>query len=295
MKQDNPNLSIKLLCELFGKTRHAYYDHLWREEDAFLKDELVLQHVAQIRTTQPRIGARKLHYLINAMLLEHQIQVGRDYLFDLLSEHKLLVRNKRRRPFTTDSRHWMRKYPNLVTGVILYRPEQAWVSDITYLRIKDGFVYLSLITDAYSKKIVGYNLQQDMSSAGCLKALQMAIDGRKAANNQLIHHSDRGSQYCCIDYVVELTKNHIEISMTERGGDPYQNPIAERVNGILKTELGLDHCFPNYQKALEKVQQSVYIYNNERPHLSCDFLTPIEAETQEGILKKKWRNYYHKK
>lgn len=291
MKLYYPQMSIKALCGLFGKTRHAYYDRVWRSEDHLLRDEIVLQCVAQIRISQPRIGARKLHYLLNSSLEAHKIQIGRDYLFDLLAEHKLLIRTRKRKAITTDSRHWMKKYPNLIRELIIERPEQVWASDITYLRIPDQFIYLSLITDSYSKKIVGYHLQDDLSSTGCLNALSMAINGRRFSDRFLIHHSDRGSQYCCKEYVGILKDNNIGISMTERGGDPYQNPIAERINGILKTEFGLDDCLNNFTEALELVERSIYIYNNERPHLSCNYLTPMEAEEREGLLKRNWKNY----
>ena len=157
MKVDYEQVGIEKLCRLFGKTRHAYYDHEWRKQDDFLKDELILQLIAEIRKSLPRLGTRKLQYLVNQKLAEHGLRAGRDYLFDLMTEHKLTIRSRRRKINTTNSRHWMRKYDNLIKDLVVNEPELLWVSDITYIRTGNGFVYLSLITDAYSRKIVGYN------------------------------------------------------------------------------------------------------------------------------------------
>ncbi|WP_244904423.1 IS3 family transposase, partial [Polaribacter gangjinensis] len=161
--------------------------------------------------------------------MSHQISFGRDYLFDLLSEHKLLIRQRKRKAITTDSRHWMRKYSNLIKEVDITRPEQVWVSDITYIRLPNQWGYLSLITDAYSRKIMGYSFRQDLAAEGCINALKMALSNR-LYDKSIIHHSDRGSQYCSHNYVDLLLKNNISISMTENG-DPYENALAERVNG----------------------------------------------------------------
>jgi putative transposase len=155
MKQDFPRVGIAVLCRLFGKTRHAYYDSIWRKENSLVKEDIILQEVVKIRKDLPRLGTRKLHYVLQAKLVSHQISFGRDYLFDLLSEHKLLIRQRKRKAITTDSRHWMRKYSNLVKGLVVTRPEQVWVSDITYIRLTNQWGYLSLITDAYSRKIMG--------------------------------------------------------------------------------------------------------------------------------------------
>ena len=152
--------------------------------------------VKEIRSSLPRIGTRKLWYLLQPRLQEHGLEVGRDYLFELLASHKLLIRRRKRNVITTDSKHWMRKYSNLIKELTVTNPEQLWVSDITYIRLTGGFAYLSLITDAYSKKITGYCLSGTLSAEGCLKALQMALKGRTHLLQQLIHHSDRGSQYC---------------------------------------------------------------------------------------------------
>lgn len=290
MKQVYPKISLDKLCRLFGKTRHAYYDHLWRQEDNVIKDDIILYNVLQIRKTLPRIGTRKLHHKLSPVLSEHQISIGRDYLFDLLENHKLLIRSRKRKAVTTDSRHWMHKYPNLIKELTIKGPEQVWVSDITYIRLGNQWAYLSLITDAYSRKIMGYSFRLDMSAQGCVDALKMALENRVYKHTYLIHHSDRGSQYCSAIYVATLLSATIGISMTEKG-DPYENAIAERVNGILKTEFGLYQSQLSFGETEKLIQKSIYAYNNERPHSSCDYMTPEQAHLQNGELKKRWKNY----
>ena len=246
--------------------------------------------MAQIRCCLPRIGTRKLQYLLNQKLSEHSLTVGRDHLFDLLARYKLLVRSRRRRAVTTDSRHWMRKYSNLIRDIKLERSAQLWVSDITYIRLSNGFIYLSLITDAYSRKIIGYSLRRDLNASGCIEALQMALGTRKPNGKPLIHHSDRGSQYCCKEYVELLAENNIAISMTTNG-DPYENAIAERVNGILKTEFSLYGSQNGFEQTVAMVHNSIAAYNSLRPHSSCDYLTPEQAHEKTGQLARKWKNY----
>jgi putative transposase len=291
MKQDYSYVSMEVLCRLFGKTRHAYYDHQWRRQDQTLKDDVILQLVHKIRTTSlPRLGTRKLLILLKPDLDAHQIKIGRDYLFDLLDEHKLLIRRRKRKVFTTDSRHWMRKYANLTRGLIITRPEQLWVSDITYIRMGYQWGYLSLITDAYSHKIMGIGFRTDLLALGCLEALQMAYDNRSYGQHPLIHHSDRGCQYCCKEYVDILNDQHVAISMTERG-DPYENALAERINGIIKEEFNLYSSQENFENTYQRILKSVTVYNEIRPHGSCNDLTPCQAHKKEGELKKTWKNY----
>lgn len=223
---------------------------------------------------------------------EHHISIGRDAFFDLLSERKLLVRKrKRRKPITTFSDHWMRKYPNLIEEFYPTAPNQLWVSDITYIVLVNCFAYLSLITDAYSRKIVGFYLSMDLSAEGCIKALNMALSNNPVLG-KLIHHSDRGSQYCCSDYVKILNDIYIKISMTQNG-DPKENAIAERVNGILKDEL-LEKVYLDYKQAVKAVSVAISTYNHQRPHGSIDYLTPFEAHFRSGELKRRWKNYYSK-
>ena len=289
MKQDFPKVGIAVLCRLFGKTRHAYYDSLWRKESSLVKEDVILQEVINIRKDLPRLGTRKLYFVIQNKLISHQISFGRDYLFDLLSEHKLLIRQRKRKAITTDSRHWMRKYSNLVKGLEITRPEQVWVSDITYIRLTNQWGYLSLITDAYSRKIMGYCFRQDLAAEGCIEALKMALNNR-IYNQSIIHHSDRGSQYCSHNYVDLLLKNNIAISMTENG-DPYENALAERMNGIIKTEFNLYSSLLGFEQTKNKISKSIKSYNELRPHASCDYLTPNQAHLQSDKLNKRWKNY----
>lgn len=288
MKQDYPKLGIKNLCRLFGKTRHAYYDRQWRVQDQGLKDEIVLQHVLNIREKQKRIGTMKLHFMLKDMLEAHQIKIGRDYLFELMREHGLQIRRRKRNIVTTNSRHWMRKYNNLIKDLQINRPEQLWVSDITYIQLQRQWGYLSLVTDAYSKKIMGWAFRTDLSAQGCIQALQMAVADRKYHDRPLIHHSDRGSQYCSKAYVDFLVDHRIAISMTENGS-PYENAIAERVNGILKTEFDLHSSRLCFKETTRKIRENIQIYNQLRPHASCDYLTPEKAHLKEGVLKKRWK------
>jgi transposase InsO family protein len=228
--------------------------------------------------------------MIAVHLKEHEVAVGRDYLFNLLAEHRMLIRTRKRKTITTQSRHWMRKYPNLIKEIHVDRPGQLWVSDITYIRLSSGFAYLSLVTDAYSRKIIGYNIRKDLSSEGCLQALDMAIQSRASPHQPLIHHSDRGSQYCCKQYVECLIANNIAISMTE-GGDPYENALAERVNGILKAEFDLYSSMLSFEQTCKTVEKSIAAYNQLRPHASCDYLVPDQAHESSGPLNKRWKNY----
>lgn len=222
----------------------------------------------------------------------HQINIGRDALFSLLREHDLLIRKRKRKAVTTFSKHWLKKYPNLIREFIPLAANMLLVSDITYIVVGDGFAYLSLITDAYSHKITGFYLSRTLEAKGSILALKMALKNCKGAKI-LIHHSDRGVQYCSADYVKILQDKNIKISMTENG-DPLENAIAERVNGILKEELLQTKytCFEDTQKSVAK---AITIYNSLRPHSSCDMLTPNEAHKKEGELKKHWKNYYKKK
>jgi len=290
MKQDYPHLSWEYLCRLFGKTRHAHYDHLWRSRNESLKEEIILQLVYEIRQSLPRLGTRKMLFLLQPELASHRIEVGRDYLFDLFDAHKLLIRQRRRKVFTTDSRHWMHKYSNLVKDMDIKRPEQLWVSDITYIRVQNQWGYLSLITDAFSRKIMGYCFRNDMLALGPIDALQMALDNRAYNGQALTHHSDRGAQYCSGDYVKLLTGKDISISMTERG-DPYENALAERMNGIIKGEFNLYSSAVTFEQTYQNIDRSIKAYNELRPHGSCDYLTPAVAHQQGSVLPKRWKTY----
>ncbi|MBC7886192.1 MAG: IS3 family transposase [Saprospiraceae bacterium] len=284
-----PKLGIGYLCRLFGKTRHAYYDYLKRRDQSILYNDLVIHYVDEIRSKLPRIGTRKLHHLLTPKLDAHSIKLGRDALFNLLSDNKLLIRQRKRKAITTNSRHWMKKYNNLIIDFQIIRPEQVWVSDITYIRMIHDWSYLSLVTDAYSKKIMGFSLRMDLSTEGCIDALNMALNNRMY-QDPLIHHSDRGSQYCSQAYVKILLENKIAISMTQNG-DPCENAIAERINGTIKNEFNLHSTQVGFEQTLEKVKNAIVNYNLIRPHLSCNFLTPNEAHLETSPMLRRWKNY----
>jgi len=271
---------------LFGNSRQAWYDRKkWLSEHQ-MQEVFILKEAKELRKEHKRMGAEKLLHLLTETLKEHGIKYGRDKFYNLLGWHGLLIKRFKRGPKTTNSNHFYRKYPNLIRDIVLMSSGRLWVSDITYIRTLMGFVYLSLITDAYSKKIVGWCLWSDLTSEGALNALKMAID-KEGVKSGLIHHSDRGIQYCCNDYVNYLNGSHIEISMTENG-DPYENAIAERVNGILKEEYDLHETFKDYISAYDAVKIAVYKYNNKRPHASCDYMFPADAHNYNDILKKRW-------
>lgn len=242
--------------------------------------------VKMIRREMPKLGTRKLVFMLKPFMYEHNVKMGRDALHSLLQRHSLIIISKKRYAITTNSNHWYRKYKNLIIGFNAKESEELWVSDITYISTINGFNYLSLITDAYSKKIVGHCLYETLESIGCVIALEMAIENRKK-DTSIIHHSDRGIQYCSNSYVSILKREFIQISMTETSS-PYDNAIAERVNGILKSEFGLDKTFSNHSEAEQVVDTVISVYNNKRPHASCNYLTPEQAETEYGDLKKRW-------
>lgn len=225
---------------------------------------------------------------------QHHFNMGRDSFFELLLNNGLLVRRrKRKKPVTTDSFHRYKKYKNLIKAFIPVGSNQLWVSDITYIHLKNGFAYLSLITDAYSRKIVGFYLSKTLEATGSIKALKMALLNNKVQPNTLIHHSDRGVQYCCNAYVAILKKKQIKISMTENG-DPLENAIAERVNGILKDEL-LEDVYKDFDAAQNGVAKAISVYNHLRPHSSISYKTPVELHNSNETVEKKWKNYYVKK
>lgn len=275
---------------MFGKTKQAYYK---KQKSIYLQtaeESIILEAVKKLRVDMPRVGTRKLV----DKLQQQGLSIGRDALFDMLRAHNLLIRRKRTQVFTTQSYHWFRKYPNLIKGLEVTRPNQLWVSDITYVETKKGFVYLFLITDAYSRKIVGFKVADNLGAKNAIEALQMALKQLPQSVKELMHHSDRGIQYCCNEYVKILNKRGISISMTQNG-DPLENAIAERVNGILKTEWLYDEKLKTFNHAQKRVERIIYVYNELRPHSSIEMLTPNQAHHKTGELKRKWKNYYKKK
>jgi putative transposase len=275
---------------LLGYSRQSYYQGIKFIQQKAYEADIVIDEVLRYRKYQKRIGTRKLFHEMQGFLEAHNFQIGRDAMFNLLAERGMLItKRKRRGCITTLSKHRFKKYPNIIKGFIPIAPNQLWVSDITYIHLSNDFAYLSLITDAYSHKIVGFYLSEDLSAKGPLKALKMALTGNPDCEN-LIHHSDRGVQYCCDEYVKLLQDNTIKISMTENG-DPLENPLAERVNGILKSEL-LEEVFVDFKIAQQAIAVACSTYNHLRPHGSIDNLKPVEAHQRTGELNKRWKNYY---
>ncbi|WP_243409700.1 IS3 family transposase [Pontibacter virosus] len=290
VEQRTPFQAVGVLCRLFGYSRQAYYQHLKARQRQALQEDLLVQEVLRIRRTQKRLGARKLLVMMSPFMAAHDIEIGRDAFFELLRGLDLLVRRRRRsRPQTTFSGHWLHKYENLAVGFVPKAAGQLWVSDITYIHLEEGFAYLSLVTDAYSRKIVGFYLSQDLAAEGCIRALEMAL-ASCPMQGYLIHHSDRGIQYCSQGYVRLLQERRIAISMTQ-SGDPLENALAERVNGVLKQEL-LETLYAGFPAAQLAVATAVSVYNHQRPHSSVDMLTPVEAHGRTGELKRHWKNYY---
>jgi putative transposase len=283
---------LRELCRLLGYTSQAYYQYRAGVISRTLKEDLLVQQVLHQRRLQPRLGTRKLLVMLQPFMDAHQIHIGRDVLFELLRVHGLLIRRRRlNRPRTTFSGHRLKKYADLAKGFKAIRAEELWVSDITYLNLSKGFAYLSLVTDVYSHKIVGYRLSDELAADGPVAALEMAVKGRKG-DQPLLHHSDRGSQYCSSAYINLLNNHNMGISMTQ-SGDPRDNAIAERVNGILKQEL-LKEIYPSFRQAGQAVVTAIDIYNRHRPHSSVDMLTPEQAHTQTGEISRRWKNYYKK-
>ena len=278
---------------LLGTSRQSYYQGIKFIQQKAYESDLIIEEVLRYRKHQKRLGTRKLLDEMQGFLSSHGFQIGRDAMFNLLQERGLLITKRKRRGFiTTLSKHRFKKYPNIIRDFIPIAPNQLWVSDITYIHLSGGFAYLSLITDAYSRKIVGFYLSADLTATGPLNALKMALTDN-AERIGLIHHSDRGVQYCCDAYVKLLQDKKIKISMTENG-DPLENAIAERVNGILKQEL-LEEVFPDYKMAQKAIAIACSTYNHLRPHGSINNLKPAEAHQKSGELKKRWKNYWQLK
>lgn len=282
------------LCWLFGISRQAYYQHFWTRQAISIEQELVISEVKRLRFLHPVIGTRKLQVLLQPFLLDHQIKIGRDGLFELLADHKLLVKKSRRKTVTTWSSHWMHKYPNLIREYTPKSSNQLWVSDITYWRVANGFLYISFVTDAFTHKIVGYCASDSLSSLAPIKALEMAINTNAIKATELIHHSDRGVQYCSADYVKLLQDNDIKISMTQNG-DPLENAIAERINGIIKDEYLNHYTVKDITDAQQLLRSAVDLYNTHRPHMSCGWLTPQVVHEQNLNTEKQWKTYYTKR
>ena len=267
-------------CHLFGIDRQVYYRKIRRRICKQTKAGQVVDMVMEVRKSMPRIGTRKLYYLLSAKL--QVMKIGRDKFFDILRASHLLIQPKRSYHVTTNSHHRFRKHQNLILDLNICRPEQVWVSDITYIGKREKPCYLSLITDAYSKKIMGYYVADNLNAESSLMALKMAVKNRNNKQLSLIHHSDRGLQYCADDYQLLLTKGNIQCSMTQQS-DPYENAVAERINGILKQEFMIDSYHQQLYIMKQIVKEAIDIYNDQRPHYSNYMLTPNQMHQQNQI------------
>ena len=241
------------------------------------------------RVEQPRCGGRKLLIMLQPFFELRNIYIGRDQFFDLLAKNNLLVRRTKRSVHTTNSKHHFRRYPNLAKDFTPLKAHELWVSDITYIPLKERFAYLFLITDAYSRKIVGHYVSDDMKVSSAVVALKKAL-AQKPIETIVIHHSDRGIQYCSHEYVALLQQHNAMISMTQ-SGDPLENAVAERVNGILKTEL-ISNQYENVDKASINIARAITIYNYKRRHSSLNYQIPNEVHQQKGPQIRRWKNYY---
>lgn len=286
-------LPVDALCGLFGHTKQAFYQWNRRKFKEKCEEQAIVEIIRDIRSEMPRIGVRKLRQLL---ILDYGLYCGRDRLFDILRRERLLVKRRRRKPRTTYSGHIFPVYPNLVSSLTPVRPNHVWVSDITYVRVEGRFMYLFLITDMFSRKVIGWSLADDMAVPHALEALKMALRQRKGKGVETIHHSDRGSQYCCAEYVRLLKRHGISISMTENG-DPRENAYAERVNGTIKEEF-INPLNPGRSSVLRVVRESISTYNDRRPHASLVILTPepvmltpSAAHSMECEPMRGWKHY----
>lgn len=268
------------MAGVIGYSRQYYY----KQQKDLAKEELRKQRVKELidqqRKLLPRLGTRKVYYLIKEELERQQIKFGRDKLFALMREYEMLIKPQRRYIQTTMSKHWMKKWPNLVKDLKVEEPDQVWVSDITYIKTLEGNCYLNMITDAYSRKIVGYAVDNTMETESMINALKMANQQRLNKNKKVIHHSDRGLQYCSKEYVEMTSNNNIQLSMTENS-DPYENALAERMNRTIKEEFGLNRKLANREQVRALLKESITLYNQFRPHLSLQMRTPEQVYKQK--------------
>ena len=267
--------------------RQVYYRSEKRSVERTSKAEQVVELVQSIRFMQPHIGGRKLHFMLKTSL--NILKVGRDKFFDILRANHLLIIPKRSYHITTNSHHRFRKHKNLILDYQIDKPNQVWVADITYIGNRANPSYLSLITDAYSKKIVGHHVADNLNTESSLIALKNALKDKRVQVKSLIHHSDRGLQYCSNEYQKLLEKNKIKCSMTQNS-DPYENAVAERINGILKQEFDIDKYDLETKLRRKIVNESIDIYNKIRPHFSNHYLTPNQMHDQELLKMKTYKN-----
>ncbi len=285
------------MCNQFGYSKQAYYKQLKCTEQFVLTEQMIVGLIKKKREIWKRGSGRNLHQSLQKEFKTHDIKIGRDRFFDVLRNNHLLIKSKRSRTKTTCSYHHFNRYKNLIENIVPVRANEVWVADITYLWLKpqDKFCYLSIITDLYSRKIVGHCVHESLSVNGCIGALKQAIRNRKDKNKSLIHHSDRGVQYCCHAYVKLLKKQLIQISMTQTG-DPLENAVAERIHKTIKEEFTDDRqiYFCNTDKAKTEIKKFIEFYNQQRPHRSVQWLTPNDAYQCTGALRRVWKTYRRK-
>jgi putative transposase len=262
------------ICVWFGISRQAHYQMIVRRQQGVEQEQQIVDLVRGLRQRHPRMGARKVLHHLQPELAAAGLEIGRDRFFDLLARYDLLLPLPRQKRRTTWAGLW--RCPNRLTDLTISQVQQVWVCDITYLETEQGFCYLALITDAFSRYIVGFDVSTSLVVEGALRALQMAIAQATGSLAGLIHHSDHGVQYTCHIYRQHLLETHILSSMGEIG-NCYDNPLAERVNGILKLEYRLDDLFVDVAQAVVAVKQAVWLYNHERPHLSLNYLKPVDV------------------
>jgi putative transposase len=284
------------MCAVFGVSKQAYYAQLKTNTKECLKEKVVVDLVLKERAIWKKGSGRNLHKRLEKEFEKHQLSVGRDKFYTILRNNGLLIKHRNNKARTTQSYHFFNKYKNFVPyNYICTRANEVWVSDITYIWLQKErhFCYLSIITDMYSRKIVGYCVHENLSVEGCLTALKMALKQRVNKTEKLIHHSDRGVQYCCDAYVKLLQKNEVQISMTQTG-DPKENAIAERVNKTIKGEFTTEQQinYKDVEIAKSEVKNIIEYYNKRRPHRSVEMLTPDVAHLQKGELKRKWKTNY---
>lgn len=271
-------ISVSALCDRVEMSRQNYYAARCLRQRRQVDEGMILELVKRERRMQPRLGGRKLLHLLSPELAEAGVEVGRDRFFEVLAEADLLVVPKPGVPHTTKSRHSLPVFRNLLEGIELQAPNEGWVSDLTYIRTDEGFLYAALITDAYSRKIVGSHIGDSLEAEGCLLALDQALSALPDGKHP-IHHSDRGCQYCCHEYVERLQARGLGISMTEVM-HCYENALAERVNGILKQEYELDRTFRTKAQAKVAFEQAVWIYNHRRPHSMLNYRFPADVHAE---------------
>jgi transposase InsO family protein len=271
-------IRIVELCAHVGMSRQNYYAARRLRRRREVDEELIVELAKRERQMQPRLGGRKLMHLLEGDLREAGVEIGRDRFFEVLARNDLLVVAKRGRPRTTNSRHSLPVFGNLLRGKEMTGPDQAWVSDLTYIRTEEGFLYAAVITDVYSRKIVGAHIGDSLEAEGCLQALEQALKSL-AEGKHPIHHSDRGCQYCCHAYVERLQARGLPISMTQIM-HCYENALAERVHGILKLEYEMDRTFRTKGQAKQAFEQAVWLYNHRRPHLMLDYRFPADVHVQ---------------